>query len=88
MKEVNEYYLQNGYVGNSILWWAQGRSGYTADITKAHVFTKEEAFAQHKTRKADVPWPKEYIDARIKSHVDAQYCSKREVEELYKTPNL
>ena len=35
------YYIQNGYVGNAILWWAENSRGYTTDFTKAGKYTKE-----------------------------------------------
>lgn len=79
--EEQLYYLQDKrqYVGNSMLWWGQGRSGYVCDIRKAQVFTKEEAFAQHRMRETDIPWPKSYIDARISHHIDMQHCKREEV---------
>jgi hypothetical protein len=65
------FYLQvRGYTGNSLLWWREGRHGYTNDIRKAHVFTKEEAFAQHRCRPdTDFPWRKDYIDSNVQLHV-------------------
>jgi hypothetical protein len=42
--ENPEYLLWNGqYVGNSLLFWREGKAGYTTDISKAHRFTFEEA---------------------------------------------
>ena len=69
------YYLQDNrsYVGNDILFWAKGGAGYTTDISKAQTYTKEEAMSQHKCRETDVPWPKEYIDAKTRPAVDMQY---------------
>lgn len=52
-----KWLLQNGYVGNSVLWWKRGMRGYTTNIDKAHIFTEEEAFSQHKVRNEDKPWP-------------------------------
>lgn len=72
------FYMQNGVSGNAIMWWAKGRSGYTTDIERAHVFTKEEAIGQHRTRIEDKPWPKGYIDQRLKSFVDSQQCNLKE----------
>jgi len=65
------FYLQTrGHTGNSLLWWREGRHGYTNDIKKAHVFTREEAFAQQRVRPTeDFPWRKDYIDARVQSHI-------------------
>ncbi len=33
------------YVGNSLLFWREGKAGYTTDIDKAHQFELEEALA-------------------------------------------
>jgi len=71
-----EYYLQDtrgsGCVGNDLLFWQDG-GGYTTDVSKAEVFTEEQAFQQHKSRNTDRPWPKLYIDARTRPAVDIQY---------------
>tara|TARA_R110001583_G_scaffold9243_8_gene43951 strand:- start:531 stop:914 length:384 start_codon:yes stop_codon:yes gene_type:complete len=69
------FYLQDKrqYVGNDILWWAKDGKGYTTDISKAHVFTKDEAVKHNQGRETDVPWPKEYIDGKTRPAVDMQY---------------
>jgi len=74
------YYLPDSrdYVGNSMLWWKQDKCGYTTDIMKAHIFTEEEAKGQHECRETDIPWEKEYIDSKIKFHIDMQYCDPSE----------
>jgi hypothetical protein len=42
--DEKKYFIWCGkYVGNSLLFWREGRSGYTTDITKAHLFSLEEA---------------------------------------------
>lgn len=76
----NEYYLQDsrGYVGNDVLWWAKGGNGYTTDLSKAHVFTKEEAIQHHEWRETDIPWPKDYIDKKTRPAVDMQYINRTE----------
>lgn len=73
---MNElFYLQDkrSYVGNDILWWAKNGQGYTTDLSRAEVYTKDDAIAQHKCRETDVPWPKEYIDSKTRPAVDMQY---------------
>lgn len=74
------FYLQDSrsYVGNDVLWWAQNKSGYTTDLRKAHVFTKDEAQRQHNSRPSDIPWPKEYIDGKTRPAVDMQYIKRDE----------
>lgn len=70
------FYLQDtrSIVGNCMVWWAKDCNGYTTKISDAHVFTKEEAYKRSCDRPTDLYWPKEYIDARLSRHVDAQAC--------------
>lgn len=72
------YYLQDSrsFVGNDVLWWAQGGNGYTTDLRKAKTYTREEAQAMHAARSSDIPWPKEYIDGKTRPAVDFQYLSR------------
>ena len=74
------YYLQDSrtYVGNDVLWWAKDGKGYTTDLSKAHVYTKEDAVSHHNSRETDIPWPKDYIDARTRPAVDMQYIRRDE----------
>lgn len=76
---MNEFYLQDkrNYVGNDILFWAKG-GGYTTDVSKAEVFTKERAIMLNKSRETDIPWPKEYIDNKTRPAVDMQYVNIKE----------
>lgn len=74
------FYLQDSrsYVGNDMLFWAIDGNGYTTDMRKAQVYTQAEAIAQHQARITDIPWPKEYIDARTRPAVDMQYVKRDE----------
>lgn len=69
-----KYYVQDArqHVGNCVLWWGKDRQGYTCDLDRAHVFTKEEAFAQMRRRSTDKAWPKAMIDAKSYRHFDMQ----------------
>lgn len=69
------WYLQDtrSYVGNDVLWWAREGAGYTADVSKAHVFTRDEAFRQAAMRGCDRAWPKAYIDGKTRPAVDMQH---------------
>ncbi|WP_313330423.1 hypothetical protein [Comamonas sp.] len=69
------WYLQDtrGYVGNDVLWWAKDGNGYTTDISKAHAYTRYEAFQQAAMRGTDRAWPKAYIDGKTRPAVDMQY---------------
>jgi hypothetical protein len=75
-----DFYLQDSrsYVGNDVLWWARGGNGYTTDVSKAHVYSYEEAQQMHRSRPTDVPWPKGYIDAKTRPAVDMQYIQRDE----------
>lgn len=74
------FYLQDSrsYVGNDVLWWAKDGEGYTTDLSKARVYTKEEAQRMHESRPTDIPWPKDYIDDKTRPAVDMQYIKRAE----------
>jgi len=77
---ADEFYLQDSrsYVGNDMLFWAKDGKGYVTDISKAEVYTKEQAVAQHQSRETDIPWPKDYIDAKTRPAVDMQHVKRDE----------
>ena len=71
------YYIQNGYVGNAILWWGIDSKGYTTDFTKAGKYTKEQAEGIIK-RPQDRAWPCSYVDTNEEAKkliVDGQYLN-------------
>lgn len=72
------FYLQDSrsYVGNDVLWWAKDGNGYTTDLSKAQTYTKDEAQRKHDSRRSDIPWPKDYIDAKTRPAVDMQYIKR------------
>lgn len=74
------FYLQDSrsYVGNDVRWWGKDGKGYTTDLSKAHIFTKDEAQRQHNSRETDIPWPKDYIDAHTRPAVDVQSIRREE----------
>lgn len=75
--EGKQYYVQrhaSGYVGNSLVWWRKGGSGYVCDLREAEVWSEEDSAAlilsdqgQKYTR-----WPKDEIDPLIQHHIDMQ----------------
>lgn len=69
------FYLQDSrsYVGNDVFWWAKDGKGYTTELSKAHVYSKDDAQSRHNKRVTDIPWPKDYIDSRTRPAVDMQY---------------
>jgi hypothetical protein len=73
----DRFYLQDSrsYVGNDVLWWA-APDGYTTDLSKARLFSREDAQQHHNARETDIPWPKEYIDAKTRPAVDMQYIKR------------
>jgi hypothetical protein len=77
---ADEFYLQDSrtYVGNDMLFWAVDGNGYTTDMRKAQVYTKDEAVQRHQARETDIPWPKAYIDAKTRPAVDMQYVKRAE----------
>jgi hypothetical protein len=81
-----QYYIQNkdrGYLGNAIIFWAKDRRGYTADLNKAHVFTKEEAEQIcNRNPEKNKAWNVDYINNNkgIQKIVDSQYLDESEIE--------
>ena len=76
---IDYYYIQNGYIGNAILWWAFESKGYTSDINKAGRFTKEEAQKIIK-RPQDIAWLCKHVDNNEKAKkliIDIQYLNTR-----------
>jgi hypothetical protein len=74
------FYLQDSreYVGNDVLWWAKDGKGYTTDLSKAAVYSREAAQRMHVSRGSDVPWPKSYIDGKARPAVDMQHINRDE----------
>ena len=91
-KEYHEnfYYVQNGYIGNAMYWWALDSKGYTSDIKKAHKFTEEEAMSilrnnEKDRRRNERVWNCEFIDEQKEAHitiVDSQYLKDIENGQL------
>ena len=76
----NKFYLQDSrtFVGNDVMWWAKDGKGYTTDLRNAQAYSQEDAQRQHNCRETDIPWPKDYIDARTRPAVDMQYINRDE----------
>ena len=77
---IEKFYLQDNrsFVGNDILWWAKDGKGYTTDIDKAEIFSRDDAVRQNQCRETDIPWPKPYVDRRTRPAVDMQYVDIKE----------
>lgn len=71
------FYIQNGYVGNSVLWWGKNSNGYTTNINKAGLYTKEEVLKKFvNSREEDVIWESSHVDNNIVKQVDGQYLNR------------
>ena len=81
-KPTDLYYIQDSreYVGNCVVFWGKDGNGYVCDITKAGLYTYEEAMSQHKSRHTDIPWLKEDVENALRTFCDVQYLSKRQHE--------
>jgi len=69
------YYIQDrrNYVGNAVLWWGLGGSGYVTDLKKAQKYTKQEVIEQFaRGRDTDVIWIASHVEGAIREYVDAQ----------------
>lgn len=78
-KKEELYYIQNGWVGNAILWWAKESRGYTTDIRNAGKYTKEEA-KKIIQRPQDKAWLCRHVDNNKEAQkvaIDGQYLKKR-----------
>jgi hypothetical protein len=84
-KENDLYYIQDSrnYVGNSPLWWGENYGGYTCDIDKAGLYTKDEAMKLFDDRSTDIPWKKEDVEKAIRKTVDSQYLKKDDADGFY-----
>lgn len=74
------FYVQDSrsYVGNDMLFWGLNGNGYTTDLRRAQLYTQEQAQAMHNSRETDIPWPKEYIEAKTRPACDMQYVKREE----------
>jgi hypothetical protein len=70
------YYIQdtrpNATVGNCASFWRPDGGGYTCDLTKAGVYSQEEAEALHRARSTDVPRRVDLMQRVARMHVDVQ----------------
>jgi hypothetical protein len=66
-----QFYLQDSrsHVGDGLQFWGKDRRGYVTDLDASELFTQEQATSHRDT---DIPWPKDYIDARAHWGVDHQ----------------
>jgi hypothetical protein len=83
-KAMSQFYLQDSrphaYVGDGLSFWGVGGSGYVTDLDRAQLFTQDGALDHRDT---DIPWPKDYVDARTRLGVDHQCISLEDAFEQY-----
>lgn len=71
--ETEMFYVQNGFVGNAILFWGLNSSGYTANVAKAQKYTRAEILERFiDGREQDIIWPASHIDAVLIHVADNQ----------------
>lgn len=64
------YYIQNGYVGNSILWWGKNFAGYTTHFLNAGKYSKDEAIEIiNNESRDDCAWLCSHVDNSKDVHV-------------------
>lgn len=63
MAKEKLYYIQNGYVGNAMLWWRENSRGYTTNINEAGRYPAEKMLGIINNRPdEDIAWECDYID--------------------------
>lgn len=78
LPEDDMYYVQSGIVGNDLLLWGLGGSGYTCNIEQAQRYTKEQIVKQFTNgREQDVIWSAAHLEANIKKVVDSQSLDRK-----------
>lgn len=62
------YYVQDTRPvdGDCALWWRPNSRGYTTDLSKAGLYTRDQIL---RMRDTDVGWPREYAEAPAVPHV-------------------
>ena len=82
--EENLYFIYNGYSGNDCLFWAKDSAGYTTDVRKAELFTREQAFFQFKMRDGeDRPIPYRTVMDNMHTSFNIDHCSKESRNDIF-----
>ena len=73
---MNQFYLQvNRKNISANIFWCKKGGNTTTDLSKAEVFTRNEAFEKHHNFEAFIPWPKGYVDSKVMSVVEMNSAS-------------
>lgn len=66
------FLVQNGFCGNYLIFWQEG-GGYTSDISKAEIFTKDEILSRFiGGREQDRIWESSHLNEHVSKCVDIQ----------------
>lgn len=70
------FYIQRGYVGNSMLFWGLGSAGYTCKLNQSQKYTRVEVLKRFLDGNPDDRiWPADHIEANTCVVVDGQHVS-------------
>ena len=61
-----------GFIGNSMVWWAQDHKGYTPDINKAHLF-KESELPEYLKADDLVAYPATAVHGLVEYHITRKH---------------
>ena len=78
-----KYVIQNGYVGNAMLFWKKEGAGYTTNLDDSELFEKEAAEKIQTNCKSShnfEVWPIDYLRTKIEPCVESQRCSHEEAK--------
>lgn len=70
------FYIQRGYVGNSVLWWGLNSVDYTCKIEKSQTYTKKEVLERFLDGNPDDRiWPADHVNKNTCLVVDGQHLN-------------
>lgn len=68
------FYIQRGYVGNSVLWWELNSCGYTCKFERAQTYTKKEVLSRFLDGNPDDRiWVADHVKKNTTVVVDGQH---------------
>lgn len=78
----DQFVIQNGFVGNAMLFWNKTNSGYDPCLRDARVWTYEAASKQVESLRSSHPnlkaWPLQYLAKKQRLIVNGQDCDPQE----------
>lgn len=66
------YVIQNGFVGNCMMFWALNDSGYTCHLSNVQTYTLEEAQRKCRPENDEKVWPAIYVKNAATYMIDHQ----------------